>query len=132
MKDAFGNILKIGDTIILTVSRKSHYLTSGTILEINENTGMINVMYMSTVKTKWIDPSNGTYKYIPRQNSLEDKISLCKDCVGNSVKPKSEVIFRQNSTNEPISKGIVDKIESNVWVYLTNGKKIRTEGIFVL
>jgi hypothetical protein len=131
MTDLNGREIQLGDHIILTVSRKSYYLTSAIIESINEETGEIGVRYSSTIKTKTIHSDDPFFIYQPRPYVLNGELGLCRDCTNQIIKPGDKVAYRSQGDN-PISYGTVEDVISDLWVVLVGGVKVRNVGIFVL
>ena len=131
MTDLNGREIQLGDHIILTVSRKSHYLTSAIVESINEETGEIGVRYSSTIKTKTIHSDDPFFIYQPRPYVLNGELGLCRDCTNQIIKPGDKVAYRSQGDN-PISYGTVEDVISDLWVVLVGGVKVRNVGIFVL
>jgi len=133
MKDTFGNELQIGDKLILTVSRGSHYLTSATIIDIDETSNRVNVMYSSTIKTKWIDPKVDTLKYNPKPYVLDGRLGLCRDCVNRVIEPGQKIVYRNlEPGKDNLTFGTIKTVDSDLWVTLENSQKVRNVGIFIL
>lgn len=127
MTDINGRELQLGDHIILTVSRKSHYLTSA-LVESVEDDG-VEVRYSSTIKTRKLRYGEPVLIYDPKPYELNGSLGLCKDCVGQIISSGQEVAYR---SSEGISFGTVSEVQDKLWVILSGGIKVRNVGVFVL
>ena len=85
MTDINNREVQLGDHIILTVSRKSHYLTSAVVESINEETGDLYIRYSSTVKTKTIHSGEPFFVYDPKPYVLNGTLGLCRDCTNQII-----------------------------------------------
>lgn len=129
MKDLRGAEVQVGDNIILTVSRRSHYLASATIDSLDEKTDTVIVRYTSTITTKTIHGTDPFIKYEPTLSELNGEVGLCRDCVDRIVEPGNQVAYR---TSGGIAFGEVSEVKDSLWVQLSNGQLVRNVGIFVL
>ena len=131
MTDINGREIQVGDHIILTVSRKSHYLTSATIESIEDETENLIVRYSSTIKTGTIHKTDPFLIYDPRPFVLNGALGLCRDCTNQVIEKGQRVAYRGNGITN-ISFGTVSEVLNDLWVVLDNGERVRNVGIFVL
>ena len=131
MTDLNNREVRLGDHIILTVSRKSHYLTSAVVESINEETGDLGIRYSSTIKTKTIHEDDPFFVYNPKPYVLNGALGICRDCTNQVIESGQKVAYR-SQVESSISFGVVNEVLSNLWVVLDNGMKVRNVGIFVL
>lgn len=131
MTDINGRELQLGDHIILTVSRKSHYLTSAVVESMDEESGDIGIRYSSTIKTKTIHGGEPFFIYDPRPYVLNGALGLCRDCTNQVIQAGQKVAYRSQGL-VPISYGTVSEVLSDLWVVLDNGERVRNVSIFVL
>lgn len=119
--DKFGNKLDAGDSIIVTVSRGSHYLTTAKIIEIDENSEKpAMIQYRSTPKTKWIDPSiDATLRYEPKPIELTAELGLFRDGTNRPVRIGDGVAYKCGTD---IAFGVIKTIESDLWATLEDSK----------
>lgn len=129
MKDINGKEVQVGDSIILTVSRKSHYLTSAIVESIDENTGTMVVRYSSTITTKTVRDTDPFFVYNPVPYKLNGGLGLCRDCVNQVIEPGQSVAYRVPGG---IAFGKILEVKDSLWAKLENGQEIRNVGIFVL
>lgn len=132
--DKFGNELNVGDYLIVTVSKGSHYLTTARILGLDEGSEKsAYVEYFSTVKTKWINPSEeATLKYKPKPVELTSELGLFRDGVGRPVMLGDGVAYKCGTD---IAFGIIKNIESDLWATLEDtrtGESIRVRNVQVI
>lgn len=131
MTDINGREVQQGDHIILTVSRKSHYLTSAIIESIDKETGNLIVRYSSTITTRTIHNSDPFLIYDPKPYVLNGALGLCRDCTNQVIEVGQKVAYRGTGITN-ISFSTVSEILSDLWVVLENGERVRNVGIFVL
>lgn len=127
MKDIYGNLLDVGSSIIVTVSKGSIYLTTARILKTDETYGKILIGYLSTPKEKWIDPGKEPvmlYSAPPRE--LYEGVKLFKDNAGYKIEPGDCVAWNSGFN---ISLGKIESIESELWATLDNGTRVRNTQI---
>lgn len=134
--DKFGNTLNVGDYLIVTVSKGSHYLTTARILGLDEESEKpVYVEYFSTIKTKWINPSDeATLKYEPKPIELTSELGLFKDGVGRPVKVGDGVAYKCGTD---IAFGVIKSIESDLWATLEDTRtkediKVRNVQVIIL
>lgn len=125
MNDINYKKLNVGDTVIITVSRSSHYLTSATVIEAGVD--YIIVQLASTIATKTVNLSDFVYKYEPKIHTLDGRLGVCRDCVGTEILPGDEVLYKYKTE---VLMGKVTEVISNIWVNIS-GRIIRNEGVFV-
>lgn len=129
MKDINGKDVQVGNNIILTVSRKSHYLTSATVESIDEDSGTLVVRYSSTITTKKIHDTDPFFVYTPVPYRLNGELGLCRDCVNQVIEPGQMVAYRISGG---IAFGKIIEVKDSLWAKLENGQEVRNVGIFVL
>lgn len=129
MKDIKGAEIQLGDHLIITVSRKSHYLTSATVEKLQED-GSIVVRYSSTIATKTLRPGDLALIFMPRPYVLDGRLGLCRDCVNQIIEPGQKVLYRDQRMGMSISA--VSKVVDELWVELEDGSKVRNVGIYVM
>ena len=125
MKDIFGIEVQVGDTIILPVSRRSHYLTSAQIESKAED--IIMARYTSTPATKNIKPGD---KFIKVSHKLPSGLEMydgCLDCVGQRLNTGDTVAYRSKSG---ISISRIKEIEGDLEVSLEDGNRVRNVGTY--
>lgn len=130
MTDSFGNLLKIGDSIIVTVSKGSVYLTLAEILDYDFESGKTLVSYLSTPKEKWIDLNREASLLYPEpMRELYSETKLFKDNAGIKVVPGDTVAWKNE---EIIGIDKIYSVESELWATLENGIKVRNTQIIKL
>lgn len=138
MIDFYGNRLEVGDTILLPVSKGSHYLTSAKIEQVDEEKSSVFITYQSTPKSRWIRPmEKATLKFRPLpMTELSTKTEVCIDCRGHEIRPGSNVVYRTAETRDEAKKIAWGKVKSiepgNLWIILESGERIRNVSICVL
>jgi hypothetical protein len=115
--------MKKGDIVLFPVSKGSIQLTIGTVI-FCDNEDRIQVQFFSTPAKTW----TSVWVVVDKQTPI-----LCpdpeaaKDCIGNLISPGDTVYYLEKNT---IYQGIVDSIESRLWVII-EGKRIRNVSVYV-
>lgn len=130
MTDYFGREINKGDNVIVPVSKRSHYLTPAKVLEISEEEGKINIVFMSSPKSIWISPiKTPALIYQPTMIPLCSDEPYCPDCCGRNIQPGDKVVYKNQ---EYLGFSVVKSVEDSRWIVLDNGNRVRNVSIFVL
>lgn len=130
MKDKGNQSLNIGDKIITTVSKKSIYLATGTITEINEQDGKLYITYDSTPAGKWILPKE-CCKIKPHKPILNGELGIFRDCTSMPVNLGDKVYYRTTGDGG-FSIGEITSIKSDLWATVDNKIKVRNVSIYII
>ena len=114
--------MKIGDIVLFPVSSGSIQLTLGTVISYSED--KVRVQFFSTPAKTWTSVWVEVDKRTP---TLCSDPEAPKDCIGNLISPGDTVYYLEKNT---IYQGVVDSIESRLWVII-DGKRIRNVSVYV-
>ena len=92
--------------------------------------GSVIVRYSSTIATKTLRPGDLSLVFMPKPYTLDGRLGLCRDCVNQIIQAGDRVLYRDQVLGMDLSD--VVQVVDSLWVELSNGKKVRNVGIYVL
>lgn len=133
--DSFGNLLEQGDSVIVTVSDKSNYLTSALILDVDEENKKVYLEYQGTPTRKWVlVDETGILKYVPGELKLEMRVGKIKDCIDRKIEVGSKVYYKIPDQQKIATGTIIEQNEkSPYWFKIDTypDNWIKNSGIFI-